>query len=144
MAKRKAPRVVEMEVMTVQRGGDGDRPKRGDLSRGLVRALEAVRQRRRERGMSPRADRVASDAVERVSRAMRRPDMEFTLEEAEGRPDMEFTVEEAEGRPRRDRVRQRALSQADRAAGRLSSALEGGSFGELRRRSRRNRGTGER
>lgn len=144
MAKRKAPRVIEMETMTVQRGGDGDRPKRGDLSRGLTRALEAVMERRRERGMSPRAQRVSREAVAQVDRAMRRPDMEFTLEEAEGGPDMEFTLEEAESRPRYQRVRREAMEQADRAGRSLADSLEGGSFGELRRRSRRNRGTGDR
>jgi hypothetical protein len=143
--KRRGPRVVEMEVTTVQRGGDRGTPKRGDLSRGLVRALEAVMERRRERGMSPRAQRVAREATESVDRAFGRDDMApFTLEEAEAGPDMEFSLEEAESRPRYQRVRRRAMDQAERAGRSLADSLEGGSFGELRRRGLRNRGTGGR
>jgi len=147
-SKRRGPRVVEMEMMTVQRGGR-EGPKGGDLSRGLVQALEAVRERRRERGMSPRAERVARRALDRTDRALGRDDMEpFTLEEVEGPDDMSFTLEEAEGRPRRERVRSRVMERTREPLRRLYEALDTGSLGELRRRAlregSRDRGAGDR
>ena len=92
--------VLEMQTTSVRsRGGrPGSRgvPDGKDLSRGLLRALDAVRRRRAERA----GESLAAAGREGMRRSRRRPDMEFTLEEAEGRPDMEFTLEEAEGRQR--------------------------------------------
>jgi len=97
MRRKKRP-VIEMESMTISspRGRRGDRgvPSGKELSRGLLRALAAVRRRRAERA----GEGLASAAREGMRRSRRRPDMEFTLEEAEGRPDMEFSLSEAEGR----------------------------------------------
>ena len=99
MRRKKRP-VIEMESVAISsprgRRGDNGVPSGKELSRGLLRALDAVRRRRAERA----GESLAAAGREGMRRSRRRPDMEFTLEEAEGRPDMEFTLEEAEGRQR--------------------------------------------
>lgn len=97
MRRKKRP-VIEMESMTISsprgRRSNNGVPSGKELSRGLLRALAAVRRRQAERA----GEGLASAAREGMRRSRRRPDMEFTLAEAEGRPDMEFSLSEAEGR----------------------------------------------
>lgn len=127
--RRMRPVGVEMEVTTVQSGGPGVKrahriPSASRLASSLSEAIEAVRERRRQRGMSPRANRALADALRQADDAVAGRD----LPEA----DMTFTLEEAEGRPeRRRRARRRVMRRADRPVRNLRQALRRGSIGRL-------------
>jgi len=127
--RMRRPMGVEMEVLTVQRGGPGTKrrgrvPSASRLASSLSEALEAVRERRRQRGMSPRANRVLADALRSADVAL------------EGRrlpmADMTFTLEEAEGRPeRRRQARRRVMRRSERPVRNLRRALRRGAIGRM-------------
>ena len=127
--RRLRPIGVEMEITTVQRGGPGVKrgnriPSASRLASSLSEAIEAVRERRRQRGMSSRANRVLAEALRSADTALEGRD----LPEA----DMTFTLEEAEGRPdRRRRARRRVMRRSDRPVRNLRRALRRGPIGRM-------------